>query len=210
MSKKGLFFLNAVLAVLLFVSPQAHANEEQVKQFIIDAGNKTVNLLKDQSISDNAKEAKLTDIFLQTVDVNWIGRFVIGKSWRTASEEQKKHYQTDYKEFIISSYVPKFREYTNETFEVKRVHKDREDEYYVQTEIKRAGQQPMLVDYRVRKTGSQFKVFDIVAEGVSLLSTQRSDFTAAIQTDGLETFMSRLEKRTLELRAQNLSNQAKK
>lgn len=201
---KKMFELMIASVVAMFVisgTSAAYAADEPVKEFIVNAGNRTVALLNDSKTSDSQKEVKLADIFFETVDVDWIGRFVIGKNWRTSSEEQKKKYLSAYRDFIISSYVPKFREYTNETFEVKRVRKDNEKEYYVQTQINRHNQTPVLVDYRVRQYGpKQFKVFDIIAEGVSLLATQRSDFTGAIQTDGFDTFLTRLQERTQQLK----------
>ena len=67
------------------------------------------------------------------------------------------------------------------------------------TEIVRPNGPPVRVDWRVRKNGETLKVVDVIAEGISMLITQRDEFAAVIQNSGgkVDALIDRLRRRQL-------------
>jgi phospholipid transport system substrate-binding protein len=167
----------------------------EVEKFITSLGNKVLTLLNDKSIDAPKKEEMLKSIFRDNVDTDWIGQFVLGKYWREASPEQQKKYLGLYREFLIQSYTGRFKDYSGESFKITGSLDEGDDKYLLNTEIVRPQSASVLVDYKVRGKGASMKVYDIVVEGVSLISTQRSEFTSVISRKGLDALITALDKK---------------
>lgn len=180
-----------VLATVMF-SSMANASASEAKKFVKDIGDDALKIAAHKDMSVKEKEQKLVGLFTDVVDTQWIARFALGKYWKVATAEQKEKYLSLYQKFLVASYVPKFKQYTNETLDVSDAVQDGNGEYIVKTEIVRPGEPSIRIDYKVRKTGNNFKVFDIVAEGVSLITTQRSEFSAVVSRKGMDFLLERL------------------
>jgi phospholipid transport system substrate-binding protein len=66
----------------------------------------------------------------------------------------------------------------------------------VSTEISQASQQPVRADWRVRRYGNALKIIDIKVEGISMLTSQREEFTAVIQRNGFDGLLNLLRQQT--------------
>ena len=194
--------LSTILLTLVLLTP-AFASPDDASKFANNLGNKALAVLKDETLDPLQKEAHLVDIFSNTVDVKWIGKFVLGKYWNRISDEEKTQYMEYYSPFLIRSYTSRFTEYSDESFEIVGARETGDEEYLVETKILRTnGQQPVLANYRVRKTeNSTYKVFDIIVEGVSLIATQRSEFGAIMNRKGIDYLIGKLEQRVNKLTA---------
>lgn len=184
-----------VMLVLSVTSPQG-ARADEASDFIDGVGKRVVAVLSDKGLDDKAKEAKLQSLFKECVDVDWIGKFVLGKYWRNASEAQQQRYLANYGGFLIKSYTSKFKEYTgSETYKILASKTDDQGRTVVTMELVRPGEASVMVDYKLRKEGKDLRVFDIVVEGVSLLTTQRSEFASVVSRKGLDYLIDQLQKR---------------
>lgn len=184
--------------VVLAMPGVALATAEQARDFVRTLGDDVIDVVEDPTLSNGDKETRLQTLFREGVDVPWIGRFVLGRHWRTATEAQKEQYLAFYEQFLMKAYVSRFTEYTGETFDISDVRPKGDNEYIVQTLIKRPKSEDVRVDYRVRATAGSphhYQVVDIIAEGVSLLTTQRSEFGSVISRRGLDHLIALLEKR---------------
>jgi phospholipid transport system substrate-binding protein len=136
-------------------------------------------------------------LFLQTVDVKWIARFALGKYWNQASDEQRAKYLEVHKKFLLNGYIPKFREYNNQKIKVTKSSQISEDEYLVETKIISQDGTEVNVSYKVKKhEDAKYIAFDVIAEGVSLITTERADFASVLSRDGIDALITKLgEKR---------------
>src|SRR5437016_6021364 len=109
-------FLNKILLIILVSmcsNAGAVANDtHRVESFVHDTSQKVINLLGAAN-SDQQKSDGLTKIFVETMDIDWMGKFVIGKYWGELSDEDKKSYLEVYRRYLISSYIPLFKKYHN-------------------------------------------------------------------------------------------------
>lgn len=183
------------IATGLGLSNAHAATSQDVEKFVDTLGNKVLNLLKDKSASDASKEEQLKTIFRDNVDTDWIGQFVLGKYWREAKPEQQKKYLSLYRDFLIESYTGRFKEYSGESFKITGSRAEGADKFLLNTEIVRPNNPSVIVDYKVKTNGSSFKVYDIIVEGVSLITTQRSEFTSVVSKNGIDALIGALEKR---------------
>ncbi|MAR56047.1 MAG: hypothetical protein CMM93_02590 [Rickettsiales bacterium] len=189
MKKLFLFFSIIVMPLT------ALADEAQVRQFADDLAQEALTVVKNDNLSEKGKQAELENLFSNRVDVEWVAQFVLGKYWRTASEEQKAAYLENYRKFVISHYSSKLTSYTNQDYKINDVRQESDDEYLVSMEVTQPGEPNVVMDYRVRQTGAGFKIYDIVVEGVSMITTQRSEFSSVISRNGLDYLIDALAKK---------------
>lgn len=190
---RRLALLGSLLTFALFAAP-AHADENGARDFIDGLGKEVLAQAKDTSRSTAEKETALKDLFFRSVDVDWIGKFVLGRFWRTASESQQQQYLNNYRNFISTNYTSRLRDYTGETYKITGTRDDGDGKYLVSMQIVRPNGQNVETDYKVKEEGG-YKIVDIVVEGVSLITTQRSEFSSAVSRKGLDFLIEQLAKK---------------
>jgi phospholipid transport system substrate-binding protein len=178
----------AALALVPRAWAQAPGNKPvpEAATFIADLTDKAIAGLTKQNLPLEQRAQEFRAIFTQNFDVPAIGRFALGRYWRTASEEEKAEYLKLFEDFIVGTYSARFGDYSGEKIKINGTRLGDEGEVTVFTELQRSGNSgpPYKVDWRLRRDGSTFKIFDIIAEGISMSVTQRDDFSAAIQRSG--------------------------
>lgn len=186
------------------VKPSENPDISKAKDFVTNLSDSIFSIVNSQEITDIEKEKQLIRIFKQSVDTDWMGVFVLGRYYRTAEPAQSKRYLKLYHEYLINSYIPKFRQYAGETFEVLRIREKSKNDFIIQTKLNNnieANNEDIRVDYRLRKNGTgSFKVVDIIGEGISLITTQRSDFGGLISRKGVGYFIDKLEAKVNEMK----------
>lgn len=199
MSRLIRFFM--LIVALAFTAP-AVADTQGAKHYAEDLGNKALAIAGNKTLGVAARQGQLETLFKQSVDIPWVGKFVLGKYWKQATPEQQKNYMAHYETFVIKHYTSNFAEYTNESFKVTNVRDDGDNEYTLSTEIVRPGKENVFVDYRMRESGKSYKIFDIIVEGVSLITTQRSEFGSVVAREGMDHLIDQLAKRSEEAEKQ--------
>jgi phospholipid transport system substrate-binding protein len=180
----------------LYTSP-AKAATADANGFVTGLSKEVLGVIGNKAMDEASKEKKLIEIFTRVIDINWIGKFALGRYARTATPEQLVRYNKVYTQYLINSYVPNFRQYTGEELKITNIIEPKTEEYLVQTQIIRPDGTTIQVDYRLRKNpkAAAFIIYDIIGEGVSLIATQRSEFNSVIAQQGIDALLAQLEKR---------------
>lgn len=178
--------------------PSARADDTaEASAFITRLGSKAVEIMKSKtSTTFTEREAQFKLLLEEGFHLKTISRFVIGKYWKEASDEQKAAYDAVFVDFITRVYAARFDSYSGETFEVAQTVKDSSGDEWVRTKINRLdGGQPIAVDYRVRQFDGVFKVVDVVVEGISMLNTHRVEFASVVNKRGMDGLIAELKAR---------------
>ncbi len=176
------------------------ATQDAIRKFVNNIGNEIVKTAGNSSLSEDKKRTNIINIVDSSIDANWIARFVLGKSYKTASEEQKQAFTKLYREFMINTYGPKFKNYDGRKFEVFTVT-EQSGFYVAKAEfLPKNSNTPISVDFRVKDRDGKLVILDFIAEGVSLIETQRSEFNSAITQKGMDDFLKELEVRVKNLK----------
>ncbi|MES2984228.1 MAG: ABC transporter substrate-binding protein [Pseudomonadota bacterium] len=180
------------LLVALSLGTATAANASDPKAFVDGLGAQVLSVVKNDALSKTEKQAKIEAMFSDKVDINFVAKFVLGKSWRTATPQQQQAYIAAYKPFILKNYASKLTKYSGQTYTLKAARIDG-DASVVPMEINDPSGQNIHVDYRLQSNGGNFKVVDITVEGVSLLATQRSEFSGIIENKGVDGLIEALK-----------------
>ncbi len=189
---------------------QNNPPQDMIRAFVQILGDQIIDVAKDKSLSDFQRKQKIINLIDKSTDSKWIARFVLGKNHKTANEEQKKQFMSMYREFMINTYGPKFNSYDGKKFTVNSVEKQ-SNFYLVKSEfVPKNSDVVIFFDFRVKENEGSFSIVDFIAEGVSLIETQRSEFNSSINEEGMDKFLENLKKRIDILRLENGKSSTKK
>jgi phospholipid transport system substrate-binding protein len=141
------------------------------------------------------REAVFQKLLREGFDLKLIGRFVLGRYWRTATPGQRNDFQRLFEEFVIKSYSYRLGGYKGEDFTIVSARAAGEKDALVRTRIVRPSGPPITADWRVRAKGDRFRIIDVMVEGVSMAVTQRSEFAAVISRGGFNGLIEALRAR---------------
>jgi phospholipid transport system substrate-binding protein len=122
-----------------------------------------------------------------------VSRMVLGKNWTKATPEQKTAFQAEFRSLLIRTYATALSKYRNQVIEYKPFRRVNDSNIAsVKTQIVQPGGQPIAVDYTLEKQADTWKVYDIVIEGVSLVTNYRGQFAQEVRTNGLDSLIKKL------------------
>lgn len=191
-----------LLSLFSFNAFAQSSNDKAVRDFVEIIGNKIINIAG-QKISENEKRKQIIVAIDNVIDSDWIARFVLSKNYRLANDVQKEEFRKLYREFMINTYGPKFKNYNGRKFTVNQVVMQ-QSFYVAKAEfLPRDSNVPISVDFRVKEKDGKLVILDFIAEGVSLIETQRSEFNSAISQNGMDQFLKNLQARVEQLKKGN-------
>ncbi|MEQ8354914.1 MAG: ABC transporter substrate-binding protein [Kiloniellaceae bacterium] len=174
------------LAVVFLPALAVALDTKQAANFLNSLQEEAAAQLGDASVSEQQKEDRFRKLFNQNFDVPAIGRFVIGRYWRGASDEDQKAFLAVFEDAMVQRFLPLLAENSSERFQVGTVTLDSRNENMalVDSRIDRTEGEPYRVSWRVREADGEFKILDIVAEGVSMAITLRSEYGTVLKNNG--------------------------
>jgi phospholipid transport system substrate-binding protein len=181
---------------LLLASSLAFAGEgpdELVKRTADDV-LAVVKSDKDIQAGNQDKIFKLAEEkILPNFNFEKVSRLVLGKNWTKATPEQQAAFQNEFKTLLLRTYATALSKYKNQVIEYKPLRlPEGSTSATVKTSIVQQGGQPIAVDYALEKKADDWKVYDIVIEGVSLVTNYRSQFAQEIRQNGLDSLIKKL------------------
>jgi phospholipid transport system substrate-binding protein len=153
---------------------------------------------KDLQAGNQQKVVQLAEQkVLPYFDFERMTRLAVGRSWRQATADQQKALVDQFRALLVRSYSTAYTAYRNIVIEVKPLKlQSGDDDVLVRSEIKLPGGAPPVgVDYSMFKTDSDWKVYDVTVEGVSLVTTYRNTFAEDIRQNGIDGLIKSLQEK---------------
>lgn len=191
-------FLALFLGVFL-ISGEAisgEVNSEQAENFIKNLTDTGIEEIINSDVSEEEKDQRFEKLFNENLDLDFIGRFVLGRYWRTATAEERKEFINVYRELNIKTWSSRFDEFKGKSFIFKGTSPSSSaGQIFVNTEVPMDQGAPAKVVWRVKENKGQFKVVDIIIENVSLAITARNEYTAFIKNspEGVQGLINNLK-----------------
>lgn len=171
--------------LLFFLSgPLEAATSNDASNLVNNLGERAIKMLSNNNLSKVDKIIKFRELLNEGFDVPLIARYAIGKHWRRITPDKKDEYIRVFEEFIVRSYAARLGQFGGETFSITGSRKDGKKDFIVSSIIKTSKGSRINVDWRVRSSSDQLKILDVIIEGVSMVITQRDEFSAIIQRSG--------------------------
>lgn len=176
----------ALIAFWLTAAPAGAVDSKRAADFLVNLQERAAGQIGDTSISEEEKENRFRALFNENFDVPAIGRFVIARYWRGASEADREAFLNVFEDAMVQRFLPLLAENSSERFQIGNVTQDSNSENMalIDSRIDRPEGEPYRVAWRVRETDGQFRILDIVAEGVSMAITLRSEYGTVLKNNG--------------------------
>ncbi|NVK17292.1 MAG: ABC transporter substrate-binding protein [Methylocystaceae bacterium] len=201
------FFATAFLCFTIALSSapvMAKDFGKEAESFIQTMADKAMASFR-SSQDSQTRNIEFRNLLNEGFDVRAIGKWVLGRYWRKASEAEKEDYLKLFEDFIIVTYSKRFEDYSGEniTLTVTESLAKNDQDAIVRSQIERPqSSEPILVDWRVKanKDGEK-KVVDVLIAGVSMSQTQRAEFVSVIKRGGgnVSALIDALRTKTAEL-----------
>ena len=130
---------------------------------------------------------------LPHIDFTEATRLALGSWWKTATPEQRERLTAEFRGLLVRTYANAIGGYKGQTMRVLPLKLDAgADDVVVRNQFLRPGAPPLRIDYAMYKTPAGWKIYDIVAEGVSLVLTYRTEFDQVVRTSGIDGLIQRI------------------
>lgn len=184
------FFTGAAFSLaLVFASSVSFASGfgKEAETFVQTMADKAMASFR-AAEEDDKRNEQFRTLLNEGFDVRAIGKWVLGRYWRKASEAEKEEYLKLFEDFIIVTYSKRFEDYSGEdiSLTVTESLEKNDSDAIVRSKIERPSvAEPILVDWRVKQNqDGEKKVVDVLIAGVSMSQTQRAEFASVIKRGG--------------------------
>jgi len=152
-----------------------------------------------QEVRQSSKKlyALVDHLILPHVDFSEMARWVVGRSaWKSADDATQKAFVAEFKTLVVRSYAHSLLEYTDQKIEFLPLRGAIGDKQRIQvlSLIKDSGKAPVHMDYYLIREGDDWKVYDIIIEGISLMQGYRAQFAEDIRQGGIAAAIDRMRK----------------
>lgn len=181
---------------LLSGEAMAEINGPKAEDFIKKITTQGIEEIINSDVSQEEKDKRFEKLFNGYLDLDFIGRFVLGRYWKTATTAEREEFIDVYRELNIKTWSGRFDEFKGKTFIFKGTSPSNSaGQIFVNTEVPMEQGAPAKVVWRVKETKGQMKVVDIIIENVSLAITARNEYTAFIKNspEGVKGLINNLK-----------------
>ena len=189
--------LIAFLAALVPVVALAQEAPDALVKRIADELVAIIKSDKDLQAGNSRKVVELAEQkVLPHFDFTRMTRLAVGRNWAQANDAQKEQLTREFRTLLVRTYSTSLSQYRNQTIEVKPSKIAAQDtEATVRTAVIQQGGPPIPIDYAMEKTDSGWKVYDVIIDGASLVTTYRGSFNDQIQKGGIDGLIKTLQAR---------------
>ena len=209
--RRKLCFLVILLLPALAVTPQAQEIDKPEDVILGTVDNVIARITAEREMLDAEPETVyelINDLIIPVFDFNNMSRWILGKYWKQASEEQRTTFTDEFKNLLVRTYAKAVLGFTNEKVNyLETLTGSKPNIVMVKTEIvSDGGVTP--VNYTMHISDGSWKVVNVAFEGISLVETYRKSFASEIRNNGLETLLQKLVDKNDKLEQSLLTDEA--
>lgn len=191
--------LLALTASIVMVSV-AWANPiDEVKKTV----DEVVRIVADKEMKRN--EVKRRQALKKAISVIFnyseMAKRSLGKHWSVRTAAEKKQFADLFATLLENSYAGKIESYNNEKIVYIKEYMEDDEHSVVKSKVVTAARDEFSLDYHLLKQDGKWMVYDVIIEGVSLVSNYRSQFNKIITANGYNTLVKKLQSKNEELKA---------
>jgi phospholipid transport system substrate-binding protein len=176
---KSIIFLIMML-VMPSLALAAQEPTERVKLGVTDI----ISIASNSALSVEQKKQSLSDVIEKHVDIQASAQRVLGKYWRQASDTEKRQFMVLLKGVLVDTYIVLLEQYDNQTVDYtnetikKKVYASVDTEIHTKENI-------IPVSYQLYQRNNEWKIYDFVAEGLSMIRTFSNDYKSTLKKGGV-------------------------
>ncbi len=183
--------INVFFLLFLSQAVQAEIDETAIARQVVEGFQaELLNVMQQgDKLSFEQRFEQLKPVVIKTHNLTKITRIVVSKEWRKLSKEQKKALVRKFSILSITSYAHYFKNFSGERFTVESVKQLSPGQIYVHTFLVLPDDKDVSMDYLLKKSGDNWRIINIITNGVSDLALKRSEYVAVIKKSGFDALI---------------------
>lgn len=201
LSRRLIPALLVLAAALPLASPARADLKDDGRALVQKMADQVIAILSNPGMDRAAKEARFRQILQQNFDVQTIGAYVMGPPWRTATPAQRAEYLKLFETYIVKVYTGQLSTYSGERIAVVGAEEDGGGVAVTTRIIDPKNARVVEVKWRLRPSGAQLRVRDVVLENISMSLTQQREFASVFRQRGgsVDGLLAALREKVAEL-----------
>jgi phospholipid transport system substrate-binding protein len=183
MIRFALALVLAPILALVFALAPAAAAPVAPPALIQELGNQATAIAADKALADDQRSEKFRDMLARHMDTEAMAQVALGRFWAKASEAERAEYVGAYREYLIRVYGRRLRDFGKSRVEVTGSRPLGPDDVLVDTKLVN-DTDVVPISFRVLQRNGANLIIDVLAEGTSILVTQREEFASVIRSAG--------------------------
>jgi len=193
-------FRRLAAALLLVAGASAAFAQEAPDALVRRTTDEVLAIIKADKDLQAGNPRKVVELAEQKVlphfDFTRMTRLAVGRNWAQTTDAQKEALTKEFRTMLVRTYSNSLTQYREQKIEVKPLKASPQDqEVTVRTAVIQQGGPPIPIDYSMAKSGPDWKVYDVVIDGASLVTTYRGSFNDQIQKGGIDGLIKTLQDR---------------
>ena len=193
--------MKKLIAILMLAlagwSTWVSADERTPEQIVEETSTELLKVINEQSERIKNEQGYvnqvINDLILPVIDLQSMGKLILGKHWKKASEEQRSQFINEFKAMLIRTYAKSVADYGHAKVTVFPPQGEQKGKRHrVKSHLDLGSGTPLQVDYVFRRKEGSWKVFDLVVDGLSLIKNFRTSFSQEISETSLDALITRL------------------
>lgn len=143
---------------------------------------------------------RIAPVIEKSFDLPFIARFVVGRYWDEVGSGRQREFRDVFSRWTIAQYAARFDGYTNEKFVTVSSDQTRKGRVLVRTVLEVGGDPAgnVTLDYLLRYKTGDWRIINVIANGVSDLSLKRADYGSVIRSQGIGALIDKLNEQIAE------------
>jgi len=143
------------------------------------------------------RDRALEPAIVKTHNLPYIAEFALRRQWPMLTDAERQRFVAAFQRLSVMTYAARFGNVAPDAFRPLEVGMpDANGRVQVKTAIKREGQADVSLEYLLQQDGEDWKIINIVADGVSDLALKRAEYQRLFASGGIEGLIAELERQT--------------
>jgi len=183
--------------ILATAAPVALAAPQSGPVEVVESLHETLlSVMKDgDKIGYRGRYERLEPAIQTSFDLAFVARTVVGRSWETFTPEQRSRFVEAFSKLSVATYAANFDAYSGERFTRVSEKELAGGKSEVRTKLIKADGEEVRLDYLLYRVNAQWRIINVIANGVSDLALKRADYSAFLKSKGFDALLLKLNEK---------------
>lgn len=193
---KNIKLVSVFTFLLLLGISNVFAADEGAKQLVDKFQSELIAVMKNgKQLGFKGRYEKLSGPVTNSHDLPKIARIVVGKEWEKLTADQQKKLVDVFSRLSIASYAHNFKEFGGESFTIDSEEETARGGVVVYAHLSIPNDKDVKFEYHLKDNDKNWRIINIVANGVSDLALKRSEYTSILQRDGFDALIAKINEK---------------
>jgi len=178
--------------------PGSETLTEAPRALVAATVRQVLDVLAEPGLDDAQRSRRIEALAFSVFDFKTMGKLVLARNWKKLDKEERVVFAEEFRQYLARNYGSRLERYEKAEVEVLRARVEPRNDVTVLTRVVGSQYDGIEMNYRLRERKGQWKIIDIVVEGVSMLANFRAQFSEVVSREGVDGLLNAMRNRNAE------------